>query len=61
MAPATTPQNYTATATGIANQGLTNFVYTLNEANVRATTTLGAGWNGAPNPTCWVRRKDGSC
>ena len=61
VAPATTPQNYTATATGIANQGLTNFVYTLNEANVRATTTLGAGWNGAPNPTCWVRRKDGSC
>jgi len=54
-------QRFTITATGIASEGLTNFVYTLNEANVRATTTLGAGWNGAPNPTCWVRRKDGSC
>ena len=54
-------QAYTITATGIANEGLTNFVYTLNESNVRATTTLGAGWSGAPNAACWVRRKDGSC
>jgi type IV pilus assembly protein PilE len=54
-------QTYTVTATGIANQGLTNFVYTLNEQNVRATTTLGASWNGAPNAACWVRRKDGTC
>ena len=54
-------QTYTITATGIANQGLTNFVYTLNENNVRATTTLGTGWNGAPNAACWVRRKDGTC
>jgi len=61
-APAAAPaQTYTITATGVANQGLTNFVYTLNEANVRATTTLGTGWSGAPNATCWVRRKDGSC
>jgi type IV pilus assembly protein PilE len=61
-APGAAPaQTYTITATGVANQGLTNFVYTLNEANVRATTTLGTGWTGAPNPACWVRRKDGSC
>lgn len=54
-------QTYVITATGVANEGLTNFVYTLNEKNVRATTTLGTGWNGAPNPACWVRRKDGTC
>jgi type IV pilus assembly protein PilE len=61
-APGLAPsQDYTATATGIASQGLTNFVYTLNEKNVRATTTLGKGWAGAPNPACWVRRKDGTC
>ena len=61
-APGLAPsQTYTITATGIANQGLTNFVYTLNENNVRATTTLGTGWNGAPNAACWVRRKDGTC
>jgi len=61
VAPATTPQAYTVTATGIANEALTNFVYTLNENNVRATTTVGTGWSGAPNAACWVRRKDGSC
>jgi len=61
-APGAAPsQTYTVTATGIANQGLTNFVYTLDEKNVRATTTLGAGWTGYPNTACWVRRKDGSC
>jgi type IV pilus assembly protein PilE len=61
-APGAAPsQTYTVTATGIANQGLTNFVYTLDEKNVRATTTLGKGWTGAPNANCWVRRKDGSC
>jgi type IV pilus assembly protein PilE len=61
-APGLAPsQTYTITATGIANEGLTNFVYTLNENNVRATTTLGTAWSGAPNAACWVRRKDGSC
>ena len=61
-APGAAPaQTYTVTATGIATQGLTNFVYTLDEKNVRATTTLGTGWNGAPNAACWVRRNDGSC
>ena len=61
-APGLAPsQTYTITATGIANEGLTNFVYTLNENNVRATTTLGTGWSGAPNAACWVRRKDGTC
>jgi hypothetical protein len=61
-APGLAPsQTYTITATGLANEGLTNFVYTLNENNVRVTTTLGVGWSGAPNAACWVRRKDGSC
>jgi len=60
-APGLAPsQTYTITATGVANEGLTNFVYTLNESNVRATTTVGTGWSGAGS-ACWVRRKDGSC
>ena len=58
---ATVPsQTYTITATGIANEGLTNFVYTLNESNARATTTVGVNWSGA-GTACWVRRKDGTC
>ena len=61
-APGAAPsQTYTITATGVANQGLTNFIYTLNQNNVRATTKLGTGWTGYPNAACWVRRKDGSC
>ena len=60
-APSLAPsQTYTITATGVANEGLTNFVYTLDESNVRATTTVGTGWSGAGS-ACWVRRKDGSC
>lgn len=59
--PAVAPsQTYTITATGIANEGLTGFVYTLNEKNERKTTTVGTGWSGAPKD-CWVRRKDGGC
>lgn len=59
--PAVSPaQTYSVKATGIATQGLTNFVYTLNEKNDRATTTVGTDWSGA-GAACWVRRKDGSC
>ena len=60
-APSVSPsQTYVATAKGIAIQGVADFVYTLNEKNDRATTTLGAGWSGAGS-ACWVRRKDGGC
>jgi type IV pilus assembly protein PilE len=60
-APAVAPsQTYVVTATGITNQGLTDFIYTLNERNDRVTVRVGLGWTGTGN-TCWVRRKDGSC
>ncbi|MGE0559778.1 MAG: type IV pilin protein [Burkholderiales bacterium] len=51
---------YTITATGIAAQGTGNFVYTINQANARGTTTVGAGWSGAGS-TCWVTNKGGGC
>lgn len=53
-------QNYTLTATGVAAQGMTNFVYTINHANTKGTTTVGTGWSGAGS-ACWVVKKDGSC
>ena len=49
---------YLMTATGIS--GMVDFVYTINEANTRTTTSLPTGWVGTGN-TCWVIRKDGSC
>ena len=52
-------QTYTVTATGIANQGLTGFVYTINQANAKTSPLTAPGW--IPSTTCWVRRKDGAC
>ncbi|MBL8541057.1 MAG: type IV pilin protein [Burkholderiales bacterium] len=50
---------YTVTATGNAAQGMSGFVFTINQDGTRATTGVPTGWS---NPgTCWVMRKDGSC
>ena len=38
---------------------MSGFVYTINDANVRATTGVPTGWTLAAN--CWVLKKDGSC
>lgn len=54
-----TNQGFTITATGQASQGMTGFVYTIDQSNVRATTGTGS-W-GKTSASCWVRRKDGSC
>lgn len=53
-------QTYSATATGVVGEGTNGFVFTINEANARGTTTVGTNWNGAGS-TCWVRKSDGSC
>lgn len=49
-------QAYTATATGAA--GVAGFVYTINQANARATTALPASWGSLPADagTRWVTR-----
>lgn len=58
--PAAAPaQTYTATATGVSSQGLTGFVYTINQDNARTSPLTAPGW--ATSTTCWVRRKDGAC
>ncbi len=56
-APTTT--TYTITATGVASQGTGGFVFTLNQANARATTGVPTGWT--TNSTCWVNNKGGTC
>lgn len=63
-APGAAPaQTYTATATGIAAQGTSGFVFTINEANARATTVSApASTNGwSSNGACWVRAKANVC
>jgi len=63
-APAAAPaQTYVVTATGIAAQGTSGFVYTINEINARATVVTApastAGWSSSA--TCWVRAKPNIC
>lgn len=56
--PTETAIAYTLTATGVAAEGMNNFVYTVNETNVQATTNT---YWGKTSGVCWVTRKDGSC
>jgi len=55
-----TATTFTCTATGVANEGMGPFVYTITDANVRGTTITGlAGWNNSP--TCWISKKGETC
>ena len=53
FACALTPTSYTVTATGVG------FVFSVNDANTRKTTTVPAGWT--TSNVCWVSRKNGDC
>lgn len=56
--PAPTATTYTIVATGVGQ--MAGFVYTIDQSNVRATTSLPTGW-GATNAGCWVVKKGGAC
>jgi len=56
---ALTATTFTVTATGVAAEGMNGFVFTINQANARATTGVPAGW--ATNTNCWVTKKGGVC
>lgn len=47
---------YTLTATGIANQGMNGYVYTVNQNNEKATTSFD---NQAVTATCWLTKRGG--
>lgn len=55
--PTLTQAAYTVTATGTGS--MSGFTYSVNQANVRATSNVPSGW--ATSGTCWVTKKDGSC
>jgi len=52
-----TATSYTLVATGRA--AAAQFVYTLNQDGIRATTGAPADW--VKSNTCWVDRKSGAC
>ncbi len=50
---------YTLQADGVGGTSVDDFIFTLDEANARATTSVPAGWTATA--TCWVIKKNGSC
>ncbi len=50
---------YTYTATGLADKGMTAFVYTIDQAGAKTTVSLPAGWSRGTD--CWTIRADGLC
>ena len=59
---ALTAATYTVTASGNTAQAMGDFVYTVDQANNRKTTSLPSGWSGAgAASTCWINRKNGDC
>lgn len=49
---------YTITATGVAAEGMSNFIYTIDNTGAK-TSTGPSGWAG--NANCWAVRKSGDC
>jgi type IV pilus assembly protein PilE len=54
---ALTATTYTVTATGTGS--VAGFVYTIDQANTRKTTSVPTGWTASN--VCWVSRKNGEC
>jgi type IV pilus assembly protein PilE len=56
-----TDDGYTITATGNAGQGMTGFVYTVDQLNNRSSAITASGWKNPTPNNCWATRKDGTC
>jgi type IV pilus assembly protein PilE len=59
MSCAADATTYTLTATGKAQ--MNGFVYTVNQADARKSSSLPTGWSTPSPNNCWALRKDGSC
>ena len=55
-----TADTYTVTATGKTTKRTNGFTYTINQANVKATTAAPVGWTPT-NAACWVNNTGGAC
>jgi type IV pilus assembly protein PilE len=58
-APGAGGQSYLITATAVAGKGVDGFAYTINNQNIRTTTSWGAVWGAVPaaGATKWLIRK----
>ena len=57
--PTLTPTTYTIRARGKGND-LANMTLTIDQANVRTTVSVPAGWT-MPAGSCWASKKSGDC
>jgi type IV pilus assembly protein PilE len=56
----TAAATFTCTASGVANEGMSDFTYTVNQANVRTSAfNSRPGW--VDSATCWASKKGESC
>jgi len=59
--PTLTATTFTVVATGIAAEGTAGFIYTIDQANIHATTGTPAAWGSVTSATCWINKKSGTC
>ncbi len=55
-----TGTTYTVTATG-SGTSMSNFVYTINETNLRTSTINKTGWGNGSTVQCWITRAGETC
>lgn len=60
-ASACTGTTYQVDSTGRKEEGVENFIYRINQANVRSTEKTPADWGGITSKTCWISGKGGAC
>jgi len=54
-----TPTTFIVTATGAASQGMTDFVYSIDQSGTKTTLGVPRGWSRSAD--CWTIRPDGFC
>jgi type IV pilus assembly protein PilE len=52
--------SYTITATGKADSGVSDFTFTIDQANAKTTASIKTDW-GVAGANCWIIRKGMSC
>lgn len=58
--PTLTTSAFTVTARGIADEGIGDFEYTIDQSNAKQTTDAPASWGAMP-VNCWITKEGEGC
>ncbi|MBK9161408.1 MAG: prepilin-type N-terminal cleavage/methylation domain-containing protein [Nitrosomonadales bacterium] len=58
--PILTASAFTARATGVAAEGVGDFIYTIDQNNTKVTDDAPADWTGIP-ANCWLTKQGQTC